>query len=57
MLMGALSSFSNVLNAVLLQSPYLACCAYVPAGQCLLNLMGLGQLVLQWAMFFAMYHN
>lgn len=50
--MGALSSYSNVLNAAILQSPYMECCRVVNKWQCILNLLGFIQLLLQWAMFF-----
>jgi hypothetical protein len=53
--MGALSSFSNALNAIILQSPYMACCRIVDRGQCILNMLGLGQLTTQWTMFFIIF--
>ena len=55
LLMGALSGYSNLMNAVLLQSPYMACCKRVSTAQCFLNLLGFLQLLTQWAMFFVIF--
>jgi uncharacterized protein with PQ loop repeat len=57
LLMGGLSSYSNVLNALILQSPYMGCCTQVTRLQCFLNLLGFWQLLIQWAMFFIMYQS
>lgn len=55
LLMGGLSSFSNVLNAALLQSPFMVCCRRVSVWRCIGNLLGFIQLLSQWFMFFTLF--
>ncbi|KAI9310229.1 hypothetical protein BX666DRAFT_1286867 [Dichotomocladium elegans] len=51
LLLGVISSSSSFLNIVLLQWDAIVCCKSLSMGVCLVNLLGVVQIMLQWAMF------
>ena len=53
-MLGAISSIANALNVVILQMPIAQCCGSVAAVQCVYNLLGAAQILLQVFSFLTM---